>query len=65
MHYDELIERYVRTAPPYIARSFQPDCCIGATRITVGVLGRLGIPVRAQPTRLFVYTKNLWERVEN
>ncbi len=59
------VSRLVKFAPPLLAEWFSPDCCIGATRVACGVLNKLGFDARPQPTRLTVYTKKLWKRVES
>lgn len=42
---------------------FNPDCCIAATRVAVTVFERLGFEAYAQPTRLRVWNRKLWERI--
>lgn len=59
-----VIDRLVDLAPPIMEQYFRPDCCIAATRIACGVIGRLGLPVHPQPTRLLVYTWPLWKRLD-
>ncbi len=59
------VSRLVKFAPPLLARWFRTDCCIGATKVACGVLNRLGFDARPQPTRLGVFNKKLWKRVES
>ncbi len=60
-----VLAQLVHHAPPLIAESFRPDCCIAATRVAVHVLTRLGFLAKPQPSQLMVYTRKLWHRVEN
>lgn len=59
-----VLAQLVRHAPVLLRQSFKPDCCIAATRVAVHVLTRLGFTAKPQPTRLQIYTKKLWRRVE-
>jgi hypothetical protein len=64
MNPHKVISLLVVYAPAMLAQYFRPDCCIGATRVACGVLGRIGLPVYPQPTRLFVCTMSLWRRLK-
>lgn len=60
-----VLAQLVHHAPPLLAQTFKPDCCIAATRVAVHVLARLGFLAKPQPVQLMVYTRNLWRRVES
>lgn len=60
-----VLAQLVQYAPTLLARRFRHNCCIGATKVAIEVLERLGFMVRPQPTQLMVYTRRLWRRVES
>jgi hypothetical protein len=60
-----IIHKLIRHAPLLILQYFRKDCCIAATRIAIETLKAFGIPCKEYPAQLVVYTRKLFERVQN
>ena len=64
MHPLTVIQHLVALARPIILTQYDPDSCIGSTRIGIDVLAHFGIEAHPEPTRAFVANKHLLRRLQ-
>jgi hypothetical protein len=63
-HIQPVLTRYAEIARPLILGNFREDSCIASTRVTVEVLGRLGIKARPLPVRFVTVNEAQFQRMQ-